>query len=143
MHSEHLLTILRDNGYRDTQPRRMVIAALAHFRAPVSPYSIQQWIERKKDATISTVTVYRIMQLLESLHMVHRHPCSGKFTLCDHPDKRGRHAYLHCHQCGDSQEFISGALDSLTKRQAKKYGFTSAAPLFEIVGTCLACSRRS
>ncbi len=130
--------LLRKNGYRDTQPRRMVLEAMLKMKEPGSPYDIQKFIANR-DNTISAVTVYRVMELLTKLGLVHRHPCSGKLALCEHPGTDGLHAYLHCHDCGSSEEFCSTELQTMTLSQAKKKNFTADSPILEIVGSCTNC----
>lgn len=140
MQLDPVVSFLRINGYRDTQPRRLVIEALQKLKEPASPYDIQKQIAKKHGA-ISIVTVYRIIELYIKLGLVHKHPCSGKLSLCALPGKHGAHGYLHCHGCGDSQEFVSEELSDATSKHAKKFGYTASTPLLEIVGTCKTCSQ--
>jgi Fe2+ or Zn2+ uptake regulation protein len=131
--------LLRKNGYRDTQPRRMVLEAMIDMNAPVSPYDIQKHIS-KEENIISTVTIYRVTELLEKLGLVHRHPCSGKLALCVHPGETGLHGYMHCHDCGSSEEFCSKDLQSAATKHAARKGFKADNPLLEIVGSCKDCT---
>lgn len=139
MLTNEFVALLRTNGYRDTQPRRLVLEAMRSLREPASPYDIQKKIERK-NVRVSPVTVYRVTGLFESLGLAHRHPCSGKLSLCDHPGETGLHGYLHCHDCGSSEEFCSTELGDVTRMHAKRKGFVSKRPLLEIVGTCKGCA---
>lgn len=138
MRMQEFVSLLRKNGYRDTQPRRLVLEAMSALKEPASPYDIQKKIGRK--AHVSTVTVYRVTEMLESLGLVHRHPCSGKLSLCEHPGESGLHGYLHCHDCGSSEEFCSAELGDVTRMHARRKGFAAESPLLEIVGTCRGCS---
>lgn len=130
--------LLRKNGYRDTQPRRMVLEAMIKMNEPGSPYDIQKFIA-KRDNTISAVTVYRVMELFQTLGLAHRHPCSGKLALCAHPGLKGLHGYMHCHDCGSSEEFCSPELQKMTMSQASQKGFSADSPILEIVGSCKDC----
>lgn len=130
--------LLRKNGYRDTQPRRLVLEAMEAAAEPSSPYDLHKWIAKK--GNVSVVTIYRIIELYEQLGLVHRHPCSGKLSLCAHPGETGLHGYMHCHDCGSSEEFCSTQLGDVTKAHAQRRGFTASAPLLEIVGTCKECA---
>jgi Fur family transcriptional regulator, zinc uptake regulator len=133
-----ILERLHAEGYRDTQPRRLVVEALGAMKKPGSPYDIQKWIAHKY-GNISPVTVYRVTELLLSLGLAHKHPCSGALALCAHPNKHGAHAYLHCHSCGKSEEFFSTALQSTAVNEAKTRGYSSPTTLLEISGTCRDC----
>lgn len=138
MKQQPIIAFLRTKGYRDTQQRRMVLEALAQAKEPSSPYDIKKWIARRHD-TVSIVTVYRIVDLFVDLGIVHKHPCSGRLSLCIHPGKHGAHGYLHCHDCGTSEEFLSDEVANLTMRYARKRGFSAITPLLEIVGICKKC----
>ena len=138
MQISSVLKRLQEKGYRDTQSRRLVVQALETMKMPGSPYDIQKWIADRYGA-ISPVTVYRVTELLMSLGLVHKHPCSGAIALCTHPDKHGAHGYLHCHSCGSSEEFFSNELSAFAAKQAKTHGYSSPIPLLEISGTCRDC----
>lgn len=130
---------LHDLGLRDTQPRRMVLEALEKMKKPASPYDIRAWLAKRGD-TVSTVTVYRITNMLQKLGLVHRHACSGHLSPCSLPDEKGVHAYLHCHSCGASEEIASAKIAELAHKEAATKGFKTITPLLEIVGTCRGCS---
>jgi len=140
MQMKEFVVLLRKNGYRDTQPRRMVLEALHGLNEPSSPYDLQKWITDQQ-GNVSIVTVYRVLELLQKLGLVHKHPCSGKLALCEHPGANGLHGYLHCHDCGKSEEFCSPELSTATRKQATVRGFTASSPLLEIVGSCEVCTK--
>lgn len=130
--------MLKASGLRDTQPRRLVIEALAHLNA-VSPAAIEAWV-RKKGATVNTVTVYRVLSLLERLDLVHRHPCNGEYSLCSLPGQRGHHGFLHCTSCGTVEEFLNHDLCVIENKIARSRSFRPSGHVSEIIGTCRSCS---
>lgn len=140
MQMKEFVMLLRKNGYRDTQPRRMVMEALHGLQEPSSPYDLQKWITGQQ-GNVSIVTVYRVLGLFQQLGLVHKQPCSGKLALCEHPGENGLHGYLHCHDCGNSEEFCSRELSAAAGRQASSRGFKASSPLLEIVGSCKGCSQ--
>lgn len=130
--------LLKQQGLRDTQPRRMVVRALERLRVPSSPYDIHQWI-MQQGATISPVTVYRILALLERLHVVHRHPQSGHFFLCSMPHTAGMHGFLECAHCGKIEEFISEKLSTVEAEIARKSHYRPISFTAAILGVCHSC----
>jgi len=132
-------SILKDNGLRDTQPRRLVADALGRLKRPATPQDIELWIA-KHGATVNTVTVYRILSLFEQLHVVHRHPCSGEYSLCSLPDRTGHHGFLHCSRCHVVEEFVDESLCREEDRIARRAGFRPHDHVSEILGTCSRCS---
>jgi Fur family transcriptional regulator, zinc uptake regulator len=133
-------SFLRIHNLRDTQPRRLVFEALKSLKRPASPYDIRDWIRKKHDLNISTVTVYRIADVFIELGIAHRHPCGGGIVLCADPDKQGLHGYLHCHECGKSEEFCSAEMADTLKRQTARRRFRAQSPLLEVTGSCAQCT---
>lgn len=133
-------SFLRLHHLRDTQPRRLVFEALKSLKKPASPYEIREWIDRKHDLNISTVTVYRIAEVFINLGIAHKHPCGGGIVLCSEPGKEGLHGYLHCHDCGTSEEFCSTELATTLRRQTQKRRFKAQSPLLEVTGSCAKCT---
>ena len=138
MHSSHIRDLLRQHNLRDTQPRRMVIMALQHGKRAISASALQKRIAAKGEA-INVVTVYRVLAVLESLHIVHRHPCNGRYSLCSIPERRGHHGFLHCTSCGRVEEFCDADLCRMEDRIARASRFRPTAHVSEIVGECHSC----
>ena len=133
-----IASLLKQHGLRDTQARRMVVHALEALQKPVSAYEIQKWILAQGD-TVSTVTVYRIIEMLQVLNVVHRHPCSGQVSLCSLPDQKGHHGFLHCQSCGSVQEFSDALLCRAEDSVARKAKFQPLKHVSEIIGLCQCC----
>lgn len=132
------LSAMRAAGLKDTLPRRAVVEALASLAKPATPAEIAAAAARRK-SPVNLVTVYRIVEALEPLGVVHRHPCSGGYSLCQLDSVAGHHGFLHCHDCGKTEEFQSEELCSLEKSIAGRAGFTSHSHVAEIVGVCRDC----
>ncbi len=131
-------SLLRKHGLRNTQARRLVLETFAQVKRPASAREIHASILRRKSA-IDRVTVYRVLSKLESLHVLHRHPCEGTYSLCTLPERGGHHGFLHCSRCGSVEEFVYSALCSQEDRIARAAGFMPADHVTEIVGTCHQC----
>ncbi len=132
------LSAMRAAGLKDTLTRRAVLEVLAAASSPLSPAEIAK-LATERGKPVNLVTVYRIIEALASLGVVHRHPCSGAFTLCQLDSFGGHHGFLHCHDCGKTQEFRSEALCAVEKGIASAAGFTSQSHVAEIVGVCRDC----
>ncbi len=132
------LSAMRAAGLKETLPRRAVVEALATLSKPATPAQIAATTAKRK-TPVNLVTVYRIVEALEPLGIVHRHPCSGAFSLCQLDSVAGHHGFLHCHDCGKTEEFQSEELCSLEKSIAGRAGFLSQSHVAEIVGVCRHC----
>lgn len=129
---------LKHHGLRDTQPRRMVLEAMESLGKPASPSDIHAWITARGD-TVSLVTVYRILAVLERLNLVHRHACNGLLSLCSLPSPDGHHGFMHCHGCGSVEEFSDSTLRRAEDAVATKAKFRPASYANEILGLCFSC----
>ena len=139
MKSDPIAAILDKHNLRNTQTRRLVLQALSAGKKSFSPTDVREWIN-SRDSAINTVTVYRILERLMQLHIVHRHPCNGHFSLCSLPDTPGHHGFLHCTDCGTIEEFCDAKLCQVENAIAKKSGYRPSGHLSEIHGTCAECS---
>ncbi len=138
MQKHLMMTGIKKKMLRETPARKLVIDALGRFKKAASPYDLQKAII-KRGKTINTVTVYRILALLEEMHIVHRHPCDGRYTLCTLPQRKGHHGFLHCVGCGDIEEFASRSLCWAENRIARAAKFQATEHVSEMIGMCRAC----
>ncbi len=139
MNDVSLSELLRKRGLRDTGPRRLVIDMLRRSKKAMSPQDIHRRISAKGSA-VNAVTIYRVLQLLTDLHIVHRHPCNGLYTLCSLPGIAGHHGFLHCTSCDGIEEFIDPTLCTLEDGIARKAKFRPSGHVSEITGTCSSCN---
>lgn len=70
-YENYALTQLRIHGYRITMPRVQVIQALGDTEVALTPYDIHQKI-LAKNGRIDVVSVYRILDTLQSIGLVHK-----------------------------------------------------------------------
>ena len=131
-------TVLRFCHLRDTLSRRRVLTALRVMGSPADQKEIYDWMRRRK-ASPNLVTVYRVLETLEEYGVVHRHPSTGKFTLCSRLGEEGHHAFLSCRKCGRVKEFIDRALCRHEDSIAKEAGFAPEHHMSDIVGLCTSC----
>ncbi|NBV42627.1 transcriptional repressor [bacterium] len=129
--------ILEANGNRITQPRREVISILDESQFPLSPYDIAK-IGTDKGVHLDTVTVYRIIETLETLGLVHRVLESGKFLKCGHIGLSNTpcHHFVVCKDCGKTVELDSHPTISNVMLPA---GFNLIGHRLEFIGQCQEC----
>ena len=137
---KHSLHILRAKGYKITRPRKQILEVLEEAQRPFSPYEIQKII-RQQGGHLDSVTVYRVLDLLCALNLVHKVLSSGGFIKCVLGEEEGCHRYLVCRQCGILQEFADRALCLRENEAAEKLGFHAEHHLTEFSGLCFDCCR--
>ncbi|PIR53045.1 hypothetical protein COU76_03255 [Candidatus Peregrinibacteria bacterium CG10_big_fil_rev_8_21_14_0_10_49_10] len=134
-------SLLKQHGLRDTQSRRLVLHALVKGNKPLSQKEVYETIKRT-DGSINLVTVYRILEKLEELGMVHRHLSSGGFVLCSLEGHAGHHVFLSCQDCGKVEECADPELCRHEDRIARSAGFIPKTHLSELLGLCSSCHTR-
>jgi len=134
------LQVLRSKGYRVTEPRKRVLKVLAEVQSPVSPYEIQEILQQKSEY-LNHVTIYRILELLCSLNLVHKVLLAGRFVKCTLGEGDGCHRFVVCRQCGALREYADKALCEEENAIAQGFGFRAEQHFSEFYGVCSNCRR--
>ena len=132
------LRVLRSRGYRVTEPRKRVLKVLAEVRSPVSPYDIQEMLQRKGEY-LNHVTIYRVLELLCSLNLAHKVLLAGGFVKCTLGECDGCHRFVICRQCGTLREYSDKALCEEENAIAREFGFQAEHHFSEFSGVCSEC----
>jgi Fur family ferric uptake transcriptional regulator len=125
-------------GYRITQPRRSVIAALQRAETPLSPQEILAQA-RSICRKLGLVTVYRTLNLLTEMNLVRRihreDGCHGYL-----PASLGHHHALICQSCGRAAEFPGeDDISTLIERVEATTGYRVDEHLLQLFGHCPDC----
>ena len=131
---------LKAAGYRLTRTRRVIIEALAHADRALSPYAIIDRIRSSAaDSAPDVVTVYRVLDLLETMDLAHRvHTVSG-YVACSRPRVDGCHHHpVICAQCGRIAEIDGHQIEMLTD-PAGADGWAITGHVLEFSGLCPDC----
>lgn len=135
-YEDHSLTQLRIAGFRITMPRVQVIQALGDAETALSPYQIHQKI-LGKGGRIDVVSVYRILNTLQELGLVHYIGATDGY----YPARQGTPDYksvthLVDPESGEVTEItISSTAFNTILEDARKAGFNAKTVKIEVVGT--------
>lgn len=128
---------LRAQGYRLTPQRQLVLEAVATL-GHATPEDIHGEV-RKTAAAVNISTVYRTLELLESIGLVtHTHLAHGAPTY--HVASDHDHVHLVCRECGAVAESAPTLISGLVDELAKTEGFEVDVAHFAIFGRCRDCS---
>ena len=132
------------DGKRFTSKRKRVLAALLKSRKAVSAYDLSEYCNKQNADSISVMSIYRILEMLQNESLVHKLKLSNKYVacahiLCDHT--HGVPQFLTCRTCSEVKE-ISIAQSTLNKLNSiiLDEGFSMASPQLEIDCLCKKCS---
>lgn len=127
---------LRQRGYRLTPQRQLVLEAVGR-RPHTTPEEILAEV-RTVASTVNVSTVYRTLELLESLELVqHSHLGHGAPTYS--VTSEHEHVHLVCRDCGAVEELEPAAVRDVVDRLASDRGFTVDVGHLTIFGRCAGC----
>jgi Fur family transcriptional regulator, ferric uptake regulator len=126
---------LDEAGYRSGASRRKVVELLAHERCAVTALEIDRRLE-----SVGRATVYRTLDQLEGLHLVHRVEIGADAAGYERVDPKQHHHHLVCEECGLLSPFASEALEEAIARISREAEFEVAAHDVVLRGTCPTCA---
>jgi Fe2+ or Zn2+ uptake regulation protein len=115
-----------------------VLKVLDEEQRPVSPYEIQEILQQKGEH-LNHVTIYRVLELLCSLNLVHKVLLVGGFVKCTLGEGEGCHRFVVCRQCGTLREYADKTLCEEESAIAQEFGFRAEQHFSEFAGICSEC----
>ena len=130
---DDIVAQLNDLGYRDTEPRRLVISAIA---AQGRPFTAEELCASLP--CVGRATVYRGLRLLVENDLVCRvlledHELRYQFS------QSGHHHHLLCGVCGVSANLEGCDAEDMLREAAAAAGFRMSGHLLEVYGQCGDC----
>lgn len=137
--TEAWLAHLQENGYRITEPRRVVVEIVATSSRVLSPLEVFD-LARRQYPRLGLVTVYRTIDKLEDLALIQRvHQPSGcQAFISAVPDHQH---LLICESCGRAEFFGGDKLEPLINDVANGSGFSINDHWLQLFGVCGDCQR--
>ena len=127
---------LRSRGYRLTPQRQLVLEAVGEL-GHATPEDIATAVRRTASG-LNISTVYRTLELLESLGLVqHTHLGHGAPPYSVNSDDD--HVHLVCRDCGAVQEADADLIGDAVRRLASERGFTLDVGHVALFGRCADC----
>jgi len=122
-------------GEQFTPLRRQVFELLTEEHAPAKAYDLLA----KLGAEAKPPTIYRALEFLMKLGLVHRIESLNAFVACEVGACARSTIFLICDQCGRAEEFDAGhALVDLGEAAARD-GFQIKRTMIEATGLCGEC----
>lgn len=144
---DNALQLMKNNNLKLTKPRLMVVEFLANEQKAMTPYEIRDKLS-KDQRKADVVTLYRVLDELEKIGLVHKVITLGRYVRCDDQDFVDHidhdvldscHHYLICENCHKVEEVSGEDLSSIEKKIAKNTGFQIKSHTLEFLGLCKAC----
>ena len=130
--------VCRNRQARLTPQRRRVLEILLADHVAVGAYEI---VDRLSDGgrRPAPTVVYRALDFLIELGLVHRLASLNAFIACGHPGAAHGAQFLICDRCGLVAELADLALMDAVRAAAARADFAVTRPIVEVVGRCRAC----
>lgn len=106
----------------------------------MSAYELIALLEDRQSRKIAPLTVYRHLDFLIKVGLVHRLESTQSYLPCDHPEHAHESRYLLCSVCGQADEVESESLEKLLESIAGQRGFSANNTVVEIKGVCASCA---
>lgn len=135
---EEAQAICRARGGRFTSQRRTVLAKVLLANRPVTAYELLD-IVRPEDAAITSASVYRSLDFLVEMGLVHRLDSTRSFVACNHPDHPHVGQFLICRQCGTVVEAEDKRIAEAAEDFGERHGFMLEHRTVELTGVCGTC----
>lgn len=126
-------------GERLTAARLNAYAQLLSAQRPVSAYDLLAQLEAREQRKLAPLTVYRQLDFLTRVGLVHRLASSQSYVACEHPEHPHESLYLVCERCGRADELESAGLDRALSDAASSRGFHTHRRVVELQGVCGHC----
>ena len=139
--AKNWLDSLKENGYRLTMPRQVVVETIASSQRILTPLDVFEYA-RRRYPSLGLVTVYRTIEKLEELGCLQRvhQPtgCQGFVAAA-----AGHQHLLICEQCGIVSYFSgdSKKMDALIDAVVKSSGYQVHDHWLQLFGICEKCKQ--
>ena len=145
-YNDKALKVLKNNHFRITKPRQLVIKLLEDSSEPLSAYEIKDYLDSKNNP-IDVVSVYRIITCLEENSLVHRVLDNKKIVKCqiEHEADCTKHSEHHCHhllicnKCNSIEETHCKGINPIIKKLEEDTDFKIQSHNIEFYGICSKC----
>lgn len=127
-------------GARLTPARLAAYAELIEGQRALTAYELIDRLEQRQERKIAPLTVYRHLDFLTGVGLVHRIESTQSYLPCDHPQHPHESQYLLCSECGHVDEVHSDPLEEILEGIARKRGFRPSRAVVEVSGLCEDCA---
>ena len=130
---------LREQGYRLTPQRMMILSAIENSNSHISAEEVyRQVVAQYPHVNISTV--YRTLELLKKLGLVTETDL-GEGLVRYHSADKGHHHHLICRECGAIIDLDDSVLATLKDTLLREYKFIADLRHLAIFGRCEKCRK--
>ncbi len=134
--------VFEASGLKLTPLRRRVLEEVAASHHAVGAYEILERLSRKEQTRMAPISVYRALDALLEMGVVHRLESRNAYFACHAPhDSHGkRQIILACERCATVAEVATPAAFDAIDGAARDSGFGPTRVMVEVTGLCASCA---
>lgn len=129
--------LCQQHKQRFTPIRRQVLELVWQQHKPVGAYQVLELLQTS--GRTAPPTVYRALDFLQQMGLVHRIASLNAYIGCAQPDKAHDGQFLICQSCHALAELDAPEINAAIEQQAKDSGFQPVRQTIEILGLCPEC----
>lgn len=135
-----------DEGVKLTTKRENILTCIIKVGEAVSAYELADYYREEFEQSIPAMSVYRILDFLVELSLVHKLSSANKYIACSHISCSHSHEipqFLICEECQAVTEIsvMNNVIDEL-RASVEKTGFKLTTRQLELQGICENCSSK-
>ena len=131
--------ICENADVRLTSTREAILKLLWQSHQPLGAYQLQQQLTKVTDKPVAPPTIYRAIEFLSSLGLVHRIPSLNAFVGCPFPNSEHSNIFLICESCKTVAEIADNRVNTLLETLSDKANFKPKSQTVELFGLCPNC----
>ena len=132
------------NGTRLTSKRKAVLAGLLSSKKAMTAYELADYCKEELGESLPAMSVYRILEFLESESLVHKLKLANRYVACIHINCAHKHAvpqFLICNECYRVEETdVSKSTMGSLRRKVEGVGFELVSRQIEVDCICSDCT---
>ena len=125
---------------RFTKLRKRIFELVWQQHKPIRAYDVLEQLQ--KDGRAAPPTVYRALDFLLELGLIHRIESMNAFVGCNNPEQKHEGQFFICNECGAFVELDSSPINSAISHSAEHSGFEIQQRTIEIMGLCPECKAK-
>ena len=129
-----------ERNARMTPTRESVLRLLWQSHQPLGAYQLQDQLATLLGKPIAPPTVYRAIEFLMALGLIHRIASLNAYLGCPFPNSEHSNLFMICTHCGSAAEVTHSPLNDLLQKASDKANFTLQSQTLELFGLCPQCS---
>lgn len=135
---ERAIRICKEKNTRLTATRKQVLKFIWESHKPIGAYDL---LPKLGEAGFNSAppTVYRALEFLLEMQLIHRINSLNAFIGCSHPEETHANCFFICKSCGVAKEISSSPLIDMRLNLETELGLQVNEQIAEFAGICPTC----